>query len=124
MAILYSDINQYNPKTKPLLENVEAVYQSLYNLFGTSKGERPFQPEIGLDLDEYLFELGEADSNSFAILNIILTEIRRFEPRCIPNFGKSEVIPNYDNNSYELHLAFQILGLGEEFFEFKGAFFE
>jgi phage baseplate assembly protein W len=40
MAVLYSDINQYNPAIKPILINIESIFQSIYNLLGTSKGER------------------------------------------------------------------------------------
>ncbi len=123
MAVLYSDPNQYNPKVKPLLTDIESVYQSLYNLLGTSKGERLFRPDFGIELDDLLFQIGTNGDASFAVLNLILSDIRRFEPRVIPDFSKSAVTPNIDENGYDLTLAFQIQGLGVEYFEFKGSFF-
>jgi phage baseplate assembly protein W len=125
MAVLYSDINQYNPAIKPILINIESIFQSIYNLLGTSKGERIFRPDIGLDIDNLLFQLGNSPDDidgSFSLLNLVIAGIRQYEPRVTPDFGRSSVEQDINNNGYTLNLVFQILGLGNEYFEVKGSF--
>lgn len=119
---IYSDLNQYKPQLKPVLTDIECIYQSLYNLFGIDEYERLFRPEIKGSIDDETFGFVEEDS-SFAILAEQINRVKRFEPRVIPDFGKSKVVLNEDENRYDLILAFQVAGAGVDFFEFSGSFF-
>lgn len=121
MKFLYSDLNQYKPSLKPVLNDIEAVYQALYNLFGTSSGERLFRPEIEGDVEDELFEFIDED-NTFSVLNLLIQKVERFEPRVIPDFQQSTVEITTDNNSYKLFLIFKVKGYGNENFKFSGEF--
>lgn len=117
---LYSDLNQHDPQNTPLLYGIEPIYQSIYNILSTSKGERIFLPEFGADLDNYLFEL-MTDITAFNILNTIIEAIERWEPRVSLLYGQCSVIPDYDNNKYDVTLVFNVLGLEDESFEVRGS---
>lgn len=118
---LYSDINQYNPNVKPILTEIEAIYQSLYNLFGTSTGERKFRPEIGLDIEDEVFELAD-DDLEFVILNRITKKLEFHEPRVIVNRSESSFLEISDN-TYLLKLGFTLRGSSlNKIYEFQGNF--
>ena len=36
----FSDLNYLKPKKGPVLEDIDAVYQAIYTLFGTKPGQR------------------------------------------------------------------------------------
>lgn len=121
MAFIYSDLNQFNPTKKPVLEDIEAVYQSLFNILNTRKGERLFLPEFGIDLDEQLFTLID-DVSSVELQRLIIDGIETFEPRVIIDTGQTLVTPDQDNNRFEIDLVFQIQGITDQTFSFQGAF--
>jgi phage baseplate assembly protein W len=88
--------------------DVNAVKQSLKNLLFIRKGEKPFRPEIGSDLQRILFE--PMDFLTVDLLRDVITEtIEKFEPRV--RLEDIEVSPNYDSNSYDLTLYFYVIGI-------------
>lgn len=109
MAI-YSDLNSFNPTDISLLVDVESIYQSLFNIFNTRKGERLFEPEFGLDFEEELFELMD-DVGAFALLDKVNREVSRWEKRVILDFGSSTITPYPDEKKYDILLYFTIVGL-------------
>ena len=84
-----------------------AIVQSITGLLLTRKGERPFQPELGCDIQDLLFE-----PLDFASAGTIKQEIRntinRYEPRAIVEQLRCE--PDYDNNGYNVELQYTIVG--------------
>ena len=84
-----------------------AILQSITALLLTKKGERPFQPELGCDIQRVLFE-----QMDFAAAALIKREIRdtlrRYEPRITVKQIYCE--PDFDNNGYEVELTFEIVG--------------
>lgn len=118
-TVLYSDVNLKNPTTSPTVVNVEAVYNSIYSILNTRKGEREFQPEFGCDIDEFLFEIID-DSTAFQLYQKVIEAIERWEERVSLDYGKSYIEPDYDNNSYEMVLTFTVKGLTEGRFTFQG----
>ena len=84
-----------------------AIVQSITGLLLTRKGERPFQPELGCDIQDLLFE-----PLDFASAGTIKQEIRntinRYEPRAIVEQLRCE--PDYDNNGYNVELQYTIIG--------------
>ena len=84
-----------------------AIVQSITALLLTRKGERPFQPELGCDIQDLLFE-----PLDFASAGTIKQEIRntinRYEPRAIVEQLRCE--PDYDNNGYNVELQYTIVG--------------
>ena len=121
MPFIYSDLNGTNPTQAPLKLDVDAVFQSLRNLFNTRTGERPFLPEYGLDLEDELFQLID-DVTGFDLLNRIITAVERWEGRVSVDLAQSEVVANADANTFDLTMVFRISGLGNQAFEFRGSF--
>ena len=66
---------------RPII-NETAIKRSLMNLIRTKKGTRPFNPEYGCDLSEYLFSY-EPGFSEFNMKQEILDSIVRNEPRVI-----------------------------------------
>jgi len=85
MASAFSDLSlsfKINPITGdiPPARNESAVKKSLINLIKTPVGTRPFAPEYGSRVYDYLFE--PADTQTELRLNDDLAQcIERFEPR-------------------------------------------
>ena len=84
-----------------------AIVQSITSLLLTRKGERPFQPDLGCDIQDILFE--PLDYASAAIIKQEIREtIDRYEPRV--SLGKLRCTPDYDNNGYNVELQYTIIG--------------
>lgn len=120
MAI-YSDLNEFSPQTAPLLYDIQSVYQALYNLFNTGTLERLFLPQYGFDLDHDIFELIN-NITSLDIYRRVVDAITRWETRVLIDNSNTTITPDYDNNSYELVLAFSIQGVTNQQFNFIASF--
>ena len=87
---------------------IEAVKNNIRNLLQTEEGERFFQPNLGTEIRDTLFE-----NFSRQTVNIIEDQvrdtIRAFEPR-VGDVGV-EVLANPDNNNFEVKVLFEIRGL-------------
>ena len=98
-----------HPVTNDLVavKNKAAIVQAIQSLLLTKKGERPFQPELGCDIQNLLFE-----PLDFASAGTIKQEIRetlsRYEPRAYVEQLRCE--PDYDNNGYNVELQYTITG--------------
>jgi phage baseplate assembly protein W len=121
--VIYSDLNSINPTStgQPLLADVQAVYQGLYNLFGTKPGERVFLPEFGFDLESELFEIMD-DLTTTEVYRRVIETVERWEARVSLDKRATSVVPYPDENKYEVTLVFSIKGVEGQKFEFKGSF--
>lgn len=97
------------------------MYQSLFNIFSTRPGERLFLPEFGFDLEDELFELID-DITTFDIYRMVVDVVARWESRVLIDNSVTRITPNYDQNSYDLVLAFAIQGLEGQTFTFITSF--
>ena len=98
-----------HPVTDDLVQvkDKAAIVQAIQALLLTRKGERPFQPELGCDVQNILFE--PLDYASAAIIKQEIREtIDRYEPRV--SLGKLRCTPDYDNNGYNVELQYTIIG--------------
>ena len=112
---LYTDINQTSPETKEKLTDVEAIFQALENIFSTRVRERFFNQEFGIDIEDALFELLD-ELTGHDIFRRVTEAVQRFETRVIIDFASSDVIPDPDNNKYDVDLVFEIKGFdGQQF---------
>jgi phage baseplate assembly protein W len=85
--------------------NDQAVIASVRNLLLTNFYERPFQPNLGSNINAILFE--QADVITSNILeNEIKNVISNFEPRIKINF--INIQPSPDENSFNLTMSFFI----------------
>lgn len=112
----YKDVNTYYPTQKPSVNDVEAIGQSLLDLILTRPGERPFNPDYGINADALLFEL-MTDGADLQLLNEIIEKVRRYEPRVTLNTAQTNVEADPDNNEFNISLIFEIVG-------FEGTKFE
>ena len=88
--------------------NVDAIKNSIFNLFNTRKGQRILLPEYGLNLDQYIFERMSREI-AYSIGEDIRIGIQRYEPRVTPL--KINVSPSYDINTYEVTIVLYIPAL-------------
>lgn len=99
-----------NPFTKDIspVTNAEAIKQSVKNIVLTAPGEKLFQPKFGSKVYTLLFE----PLDPFIIDTIqseILNTINNYEKRVTVTSLKC--IPDYDNNSLNVSLEYQIIGI-------------
>tara|TARA_S200000501_G_scaffold274838_1_gene258528 strand:+ start:2414 stop:2815 length:402 start_codon:yes stop_codon:yes gene_type:complete len=99
-----------HPVTKdlPVLVNERAIARSVRNLVETIPNERFFDPLLGTDIRDSLFE-GLTPLTVTVIEDQIRTTIYNYEPR-VSNV-KTEVNGIPDLNSLEVKVLFEIVGL-------------
>tara|TARA_B100000963_G_scaffold343912_1_gene346207 strand:- start:485 stop:886 length:402 start_codon:yes stop_codon:yes gene_type:complete len=99
-----------HPVTKdiPVLTNERAIVRSVRNLVETIPTERFFNPLLGTDVRDSLFENYTA-STTMIIEDQVRNTIRNFEPR-VGNIGV-ETVASPDNNTFEVKVLFDIRGL-------------
>ena len=82
-----------------------AVKQAVKNILTSNRFDKPFDPDFGVNLRGYLFEL--ADENTAGeLIERIKSTIEAYEPRAI--IRKIDVKSNEDNNSINILLKFQV----------------
>ena len=109
--VVYKDFDtlfNIHPVTRKLnvLSNVDAVARSVKNLVLTNKGERPYQPFLGCDVRNRLFELAE-DFTEDEIVENIEEVIGEYEPRA----ELIDVIANVrpDQNAVDVSITFRVI---------------
>ena len=84
-----------------------AIVQAITALLLTNKGERPFKPDLGCGIQQSLFEpLDYATAG--LIRSQVVEVIKKYEPRIV--LDNVEVIPDEQNNGYEVELFYTIVG--------------
>jgi phage baseplate assembly protein W len=63
-----------------IAKNEDAVKKALINLLGTKVGTRPFRPDFGVDIEKYLFEVADYETE-VDINKEIGRAIQEYEPR-------------------------------------------
>jgi len=85
--------------------DINAIKNSLRNLFLTNRGEKLLNPYFGIGLGNYVFSQ-VTEATAAEIGNSILQNIKIFEPRVEVN--NINVISNPDDNSYTINLTLNI----------------
>ena len=98
-----------HPVTKdlPVLTNERAIIRSVRNLVETIPTERFFQPLLGTDVRDSLFEFVDFGT-ARVIEDQIKNTIRFYEDR-VENL-KVQVEPRPDNNEFNVNVFFDIVG--------------
>lgn len=109
--VVYKDFDtlfNIHPVTRKLnvLTNVDAVARSVKNLVLTNKGERPYQPFLGCDVRNRLFELNDGFTEDEIVENIEEV-IGEYEPRA----ELIDVIANVrpDQNAVDVTITFRVI---------------
>jgi len=98
-----------NPLTNDLiaLKNENAIARSVRNIVMTLPGEKPFDPTFGSSVSSLLFENMDEITSSL-IVDEIRTSIDNYEPRV--ELLSVEVNPDYEGNSYDVGIIYDIIG--------------
>tara|TARA_B100000780_G_scaffold217770_1_gene157020 strand:+ start:292 stop:639 length:348 start_codon:yes stop_codon:yes gene_type:complete len=94
-----------NNKDLTLKYDINAIKRSIKNLLSTNLYERPFKPNIGVNLRGMLFELGTMTTDRVVLEQDIIKVIRQFEPRA----EVTDVLTSVDGNSLNLTMLFTII---------------
>jgi phage baseplate assembly protein W len=87
---------------RPVINEV-AIKRSISNLIRTKKGTRPFNPEYGCDISNYLFSY-EPGFSEYNLRKEITDAINRHEPRVSVN----EVDIKFEENGISLNIQYII----------------
>ena len=109
--VVYKDIDtlfDIHPVTRKLnvLTNNDAVARSVKNLVLTNRGERPYQPFLGCDVRNRLFELTDGFVED-EIVDSISETIANYEPRAELIDVIADVKP--DQNSVNVTITFRVI---------------
>lgn len=86
--------------------NENAIKESIKNIILTNKGERPFQPGFGCDLDKLLFD--NATPQTFDLIKTVVEEsIELYEPRC--DLLGVDVLGDIDSNQVYVTILFRLI---------------
>ena len=98
-----------HPITKdlPVIKNETAITRSIRNLVETIPTERFFNPDLGSDVRNSLFEFVDFGTSSI-IADQIRNTISNFEPRVEDVDVSVEPFP--DTNQFEITIIFNIIG--------------
>ena len=105
---LYSDLNYIKPSIGDRVYDIDSVFQSIFSIIGTKKGERVFRPNFGLSLNNYLFE--PCDELTARSILYDITNVMAQEPRVKFNVNKSSVVPVPQDKLFVITIVFNILG--------------
>ena len=100
---------QANPLNLDLigLKNENAIARSVRNIVFTLPGEKFFDEEFGSRISGSLFENID-DISADIIVDEITQSIERYEPRV--DLINVEAFPNFDNNSFDVLIVYDIIG--------------
>jgi hypothetical protein len=85
--------------------DINALKNSLLNLFSTSPGDKILNPEFGLDLRHYIFEPITRE-RAFDMQRTIFNGITRFEPRVVVR--SVVVVPSMDTMEYNIDIYYSV----------------
>ena len=89
------------------LKNETAIARSVRNIVMTIPGERFFQPNFGSEVNRLLFNNID-DISASLIESQIRQSIENYEPRV--KLRSLKVDPNFDNNSFDIKITYDIIG--------------
>ena len=93
------------------ITDIEAVKRSIRNLVLLNYYEKPFNPEIGSDVRDLLFE-NMSPLTSVVLARAIDDVIENFEPRA--RLINVRALPNLDRNEYEVSIEFFVVNTPTE----------
>ena len=102
-------------------KDLDAVKNSIFNLFATIPGEKILNPTYGLNLHQFIFS-GITEENSKLMGDLIVKGIERYEPRI--KVTKVYIFPDIDEQTYQIGLKLNIPSLSLEGVSIKGTLSE
>jgi len=112
LAIDYTKTNPLNnireQKDIQVSHDLDAIKNSIFNIFTTMPGQKILNPVFGLNLLQFLFT-GITPTNARLLGDTILEGITRFEPRVIVE--NVNVTINADEQTYSIELILSVPSL-------------
>lgn len=113
--VLYQDLFAkilYEKDTKDiaLINNEDAVKQSIINILLTNVGERVYNPTFGSEINKLLFE-NVTPQTTATLISLIKSAIDNFEPRAKVIDVVASPLP--DNNAYTVSIVFSVINKTE-----------
>lgn len=108
---LYKDLN-HTTRTKNTITDLDALYQAAITLLTAKKRSKPFSPEYGSDLEQFLFEPCDEDT-AFRIkyeVDQLFSQDARFQL----NYSGSDIIPDPVNQRFIMNLKLVFPALGNQ----------
>lgn len=98
--------------------DLNAIKNSIRNIFNTTPGEKILNPRFGLNLKQFLFN-PMSDLIAVDIAGLIRSKLPLFEPRISLNYVN--VLPIYDENEYNIEISFSMPQLNTPAIKMSGA---
>lgn len=118
---IYKDIHE-NLDLDPVQRDISSYYDigavnnSLANLIRYRKGQRLYNMDYGLDIDDYIYEpINSATAR--AIGDRIRTAIKKWEPRIA--LSSIDITPNIEANQYDIVVQYSIPLIGSNEYEMQ-----
>ena len=101
---------EVNPITDDIIgvKNDTAIARSIRNLVLTSPGERFFNPKLGSEVNEILFDTVD-DISAAVIRDEIEQTIIKFEPRV--KLEDVKVKGDFENNQFDVTITYDVIGV-------------
>ena len=106
--------NEFNKATNGdvvTMTNINAITNSLTNIFETFQGGRRMLPEFALPIYGILFEPVD-EITSYKLGELILAAVERWEPRIVVD--NVEVLARPDQNEYRVNLEYRVVNDSDE----------
>jgi phage baseplate assembly protein W len=111
---VYKDIDlSFTPRPSGDLykkTDAAAVKQAVKNILMTNRGEKPFLPKYGGNLNDFLFNLS-SEFDEFDIEEAVNLAINNYEPRAKVLQVRSKIKP--EQHSIEVEVKFQVISTSE-----------
>jgi len=115
-------LNNYKEQKDIVVDNdVNAIKNSIFNIFTTIPGQKLLNPTFGLNLFYYLFT-GITSENARMLGDTILKGITKFEPRV--KVDNINITTDYDNQQYTIDLFLSVPSLNIKGLQVKGTLAE
>ena len=110
-SALYRDIGP-QPSVKDTIEDLDAVFSSVENIFITSRDERLFNLDVSANLKPLLFRRLSEDT-AIELRERSIEAISRWEPRVNVINSRSFVAVNKRDNGYDVNFVFDVEGFDD-----------
>ena len=90
--------------------DAESVKQAVKNLLLTNKHEKPFLPNYGGNLNDFLFSL-DTEFDELDVKERVFNSILNYEPRAVPRRVDVNISPDF--NSVGIKVVFQLVTTNE-----------
>jgi|LauGreDrversion4_2_1035121.scaffolds.fasta_scaffold00788_9 phage baseplate assembly protein W len=117
--LIKNNFQQYPEINDLILDyDLNAIKNSIRNIFNTAPGEKVLNPNFGLDLKQFLFE-PLSELRAMDIAGLIRSKLNLFEPRILLN--DVNVYPMYDTSEYNIEISFSLPELNTPAITMSGA---